>query len=314
MNYSRLLTNKDSVRHFFERVLQYDYETECSRSILSKVAEGEKGLLSFDERSQTLNSTAERGNEYYDNISRWRLRKKIISELFSLKRLSNDDDISLGMGGALPQSELKADKQAIIIIGLPASGKSTIATTIADDYGAVIIDSDYAKRKIPEFHENTYGATVVHEESSEITFGFSSNDGNLKSLYEKCLDESYNMVIPTIGHSPRGLLELAKKLKTDKKYDVHLISIELLKKDATIRAIKRFDITGRYVPLGLIFDQYGNNSILSYYYLRCKYFNEFKSFGALYNNVPQGQDPKCTDILGGSPIIKYEIGKNIVLF
>jgi hypothetical protein len=63
---------------------------------------------------------------------------------------------------------------------------------------------------------------------------------------------------------------LAKALKERNNYDIHLISVELTKKDAT-RAIKRFNKTKRYVPLGLIFDQYGNDSHLCYYYLRCKY-------------------------------------------
>ena len=70
---------------------------------------------------------------------------------------------------------------------LPASGKSTIANSIADLYGAYIIDSDFAKRKIPEFgHE--FGASIVHEESSIITFGSRKPKYNDEfSLYEFCV-------------------------------------------------------------------------------------------------------------------------------
>ncbi len=311
-NYSRLLRDKDSVRHFLNEVLEYDYSEY--RNILSNIVDGELGITqNSNAEFQTLNSTKVRNDEYLDTMSRWRLRKQIITELLCEKRLKNEEDIRLKHGGALPLSDLKSEKQAIIIIGLPASGKSSIASDIADDYGALILDSDYAKRKLPEFHSHLYGATIVHEESSQITFGFVNDRGRLKSVYETCLENGYNIVVPKIGESPQKILKLAKTLKEQNNYDIHLISIELTKKDATIRAIQRFNNTKRYVPLGLIFDQYGNDSHLCYYYLRCKYSSIFKSFGALSNKVPLGHRPICTDLFGDSPIKHYEQDYNLIL-
>lgn len=313
MAYSRLLTDKDLVRHFLSQVLEYDYLKDCE-NIVSHIVDGEIGITNkSNQESQTLTSTRLRNDNYIDDNSRWRLRKQIIEELIKTERLEDDEQISLGKGGILPLTEIKSDKQAIIIIGLPASGKSSIASNIADNYGAVILDSDFAKRKLPEFSDHIYGATIVHEESSQITFGFQNDRGKLKSVYEICLESGYNMVIPKIGESQKKIFHLAKTLKEQNNYDIHLISVELTKRDATIRAIKRFNNTKRYVPLGLIFDQYGNDSHLCYYYLRCKYPDLFKSFGALSNNVPLGQNPLCTDIFGdNSPVSNYNKDPNII--
>ncbi len=312
--YSRPLFNSDLLRHFLRTVLQYDYESNCKSNILERIATGEKNLASLTaDNSQTLHSTSERGDEFLDDTKRWALRKKIISELLSTTRPDNDDDINIGIGGALPKSALQSNKQAIIIIGLPASGKSTIASSIADEYGAIILDSDYAKRKIPEYYSKPHGATVVHEESSEIIFGFSENDGNLRSVYETCLEKGHNIIIPKIGQSAKNILNLSITLTETNKYDVHLISIELIKKEATIRALQRFDQTNRYVPLGMIFDHYGNDTMLSYYYLRTKHLANFKSFGALSTNVPLGEAPLCTDIIGESPLKKYQLNNKEIL-
>ena len=64
-----------------------------------------------------------------------------------------------------------ARKQAFVLIGLPASGKSSIAVDIADKYGALLLDSDLAKRKLPEYKVYPWGASLVNAESSLIVFG-----------------------------------------------------------------------------------------------------------------------------------------------
>lgn len=262
------------------------------------------GIVNFDYNSQTLNSTKFRDSKSLTEESRWALRTQIINELLTLKRLDDDEKITISKGGALPKTDLKSEKQAIIIIGLPASGKSTVASSIADEFGAVIIDSDYAKRKLPEFKKHLYGATIVHEESSQTTFGYKiENIDNVKSVYETCLEKNYNIVIPKIGQSPKSILKLAETLKNKNGYDVHLILIELMKRDATIRAIKRYYKTKRYVPLGLIFDGYGNDPCMCYYYLRSKYVDTFKSFGSLSTDIPFGTNPICSDFLKESPVL-----------
>lgn len=308
---SRPLNNKDLVDEFLARTLQFD--SKKTRGIIDKIVDGEIGVINSNIHPQTIQSTSFRDRRYKDDIKRWEMRKDILRELYSLKRLEDDEDIVAGKGGALPFADIKNNKQAIIITGLPASGKSTVAAKMAERYGAVIVDSDYAKRKMPEFKKHLYGATVVHEESSQLTFGFKiDNPDNVKSLYEMCLAKGQNIIIPKIGQSPGSIFKLAQTLKNENGYAVHLILVTLPKREATIRAIYRYNKTKRYVPLGLIFDGYGNDPTLCYWYLRCKFADHFQSFGCLSNDVPQGKDPVCTDMIGDSPAGIYEF-KELIL-
>lgn len=308
---SRLLNDKDLVEHFLIEVLKFDYKK--TKGIIDKIVDGEIGVINSNSQPQTIVSTKFRDRNCKDEICRWSLRKKIIKELYELSRLKDDEEIALNKGGAKPTIALKSDKQAFIIIGLPASGKSTVASDIADDFGAFIIDSDYAKRKLPEFKKHLYGANVVHEESSQITFGFKNdNVDNIKSLYEVCIEKEHNIIIPKIGQSPKSILKLATALNKENKYDVHLILVSLPKREATIRAIYRYKKTKRYVPLGLIFDGYGNDPTLCYWYLRSKHTSLFKSFGCISNDVPEGQKPVHTDVDGVSPVLKYQF-KDVIL-
>lgn len=309
-HYSRPLDSNKIVEDFLNITLQFDYSRDTKlKRIISKIVDGELGVSKFNVQSQTLSKKEMRDATYRDDNKRWDLRERIIRELFTKKRLDEDEKIALNKGGALPNAKVVSGKNAFILIGLPASGKSGIATKIAEDYGAVIIDSDFAKRKLPEFKDHLYGASIVHEESSQITFGFQNNPRKIQSLYELCIEKGHNIIIPRIGQNPVSLIELASVLTQKNGYKVHLVLVSLPKREATIRAVYRFAKTGRYVPLGLIFDGYGNDPSHCYYYLRCKHDKLFRSFGV----VSTSEDPrKHTDVKGASPVLKYKF-KNVIL-
>ncbi|MBW8685428.1 zeta toxin family protein [Chitinophaga rhizophila] len=256
--------------------------------------------------SQTLSHTRFRDRNFKEESQRWVLRKQIIKELLTLTRPDDDDTICLGHGGALPQSGIKADSQAYILIGLPASGKSTIASVIAERYGAVTIDADFAKRKLPEYANYTWGATIVHEESSRIATGFIENPRRLLSVYEAALEMNYNVVIPKIGQHADAILGMGNTLKAA-GYTVHLTLVSLFRREATIRALHRFNETGRYVPLGLIFDGYSNDPCLSYYMLKNMKQHIISSFGVISTDVPKGEPYKTIDLKGNNPAILYQI-------
>lgn len=304
--YARLLGNQVLVQHFLDEVLQHDFSDLTG--IESKIIQGEKGLSDFEIRDQTLHSKNYRVRQFKEEKSRQGLRTQIISELTTMARVDNDDDISLGKGGALPNSGILSEKKAFIIIGLPASGKSSISNKCAENYHAIIIDSDYAKRKIPEYYEYSWGASIVHEESSQIVAGFENNQ--MKSVFEYALEEGWNMVLPKIGQNPGAIIALSNTLR-DVGYTVHLTLISLLKRESAIRAVYRFNETKRYVPLGLIFDGYGNDPSLCYYLLKSRFKEVFESFGVISTNVAKGEDPITIDIEGEhNPALFYEIKEN----
>ncbi len=307
--YSRPLDTNKLVENFLNFSLQLDYTTDPKlKKIITQIVDGELGISKSATSTSTLSYEDMRDPKYRSEQSRWQLRQKIIDQLFTQTRLDNDEKISFKRGGALPQSGVKFQKQAYIIIGLPASGKSRIASDISESEGAIIIDSDFAKRKLPEFNNHLYGAAIVHEESSQIVNGFTNNPNNIKSLLEICIEKDSNIIIPKIGNNPESIIKLTKALKDKKGYETHLILVSLPKKEATIRAIYRYASSKRYVPLGLIFDGYGNDPSLCYYYLRCKYENLFSSFGVVSTNAA----PVYNDLKGNSPVNKYPFKDSIL--
>lgn len=310
---SRNLDTPLLIKHFLSVALNQD---DVPNDLIMKIKSGEAELKNIDNTPSTLTSTDHRLSPYITKNERWSLRKQIVKELIEQVREGDDDEISLGKGGAIPNSELKKDKKAIIVIGLPASGKSGIANRLSDKFGAVILDSDFAKRKFPEFENNPAGASLVHEESDELIFSYTKDDkpSNFKTLFEICCQESYNIVIPKIGHNSNSINLLAKKLKENFGYTVDLVLVSLDKKKATIRAMNRYINTGRYVPLSLIFDGYGNEPILTFYRLKDKMYEDkifIDTFGKISTDVEKDQNPKVLYSSENSPVIEiYNNNKN----
>ncbi len=304
--YLRNLLNKDLAEEFALNILDLE-ETEAEKAAyLIKKAER---LLKSTMNQSSLNTESERVSQFKTQTQREKLHKQIIEELFTLPRLDDDDKIKLGRdgGGALPKSgKVNEDKKAFIITGLPASGKSEFTSLLADEVGAIIIDSDYAKRKIPEYYEidAEYSANFVHKESSLLALGIGNND----SLFAKSLFLGYNMIIPMIGYDSEELFNFAKNLKQENDYEVHVILISLDRQKATQRAYYRFKKTKRYVPLSLIFDSYANEPILSYYRLQAnkKYSAVFRSFSKITNDVPINSVPQYINSTKYAPIKNQE--------
>ncbi|MGR5231707.1 zeta toxin family protein [Vibrio harveyi] len=267
-NYSRPLHDNQLAFDFATRVLDLENSIQLGDQI-QRVVTAEK-LLQSTTAESTLNNKKNRHPYYYTDEARRSLREQVFSELAFSNRLDNDDEIKLGKGGATCE-DLKLEGKAFIVIGLPASGKSSVASKIADFYNAAIIDSDFAKRKFPEY-TLPQGATVVHEESIAVTFG--SDSDNEPSVYEFFTNKKANIVIPKIGHDIDSVLGLRDALlkEGDSQYDeVHLILVSVDRKISTQRALNRFLKTDRYVPLGLVFDVYANDPTLTYYRVRdCK--------------------------------------------
>lgn len=248
----------------------------------------------------TLNNDSCRDARYRTQRDRENLRARIIEELSTLPRLDDDEEIKLGTGGAKPRDgDPRPERNAYIVTGLPASGKSTLVNKIADDLGAMIVDSDYAKRKFPEF-QSLAGAQLVHEESAMIVEGGEDEDGDEEeapSLIGYCIARGFNIVMPKIGHDPRSLIKLRDALRAG-GYTVHLTAVVLHRRDATLRAVHRFLETKRYVPLGRIFDIYANDPALTYYRFRVEHINnpgDWHSFGAVSSEGFQYKMLDCSN-------------------
>lgn len=305
LNFARLLQDQEQVFQFL--TISLGVKVEDYPDIVYDIITSEKGII---DGLQNPTSTVPkfRDRAYATDELRQELRKRIVDELFSDELLEDDDKIELGNGGARP-AKLRQDKQAFFLSGLPASGKSSVAAELAKQYGAMILDSDFAKRKLPEYSKYPWGASIVHAESSMIIFGDEAKTG-LTSLYSRAVTDENNIVIPKVGSEPDDIIPYCESLK-NAGYTVHLILVYLPKEKSTARALSRFHKSKRYVPLASIFDVYGSNPALTYFLLKNREPNFIDSYGIVNTDVSIGNPFLCTDIKNDSPAGKlYNIQKN----
>ena len=129
----------------------------------------------------------------------------------------------------------KKEGKVWLIVGVPASGKSTIANPLVEQNGAILIDSDEAKEKLPEFANGTL-ATAVHEESSKIA----------DSILMRAIQNNDNIVMPVVGKTMESLQRKINHFKAA-DYEVNLEYVDLPVEKAVQRVKSRFAETGRLV-------------------------------------------------------------------
>lgn len=166
-DFHRPLYHHTVASDFVEKVLGMSRTDPNFNVYVNKIVTEERSPFA---NSDTLNSGKARDKRYRTEQDRMPLRNRIVNEMLSMRRLADDEQVKLGHGGGLPLAGIQSQRKAFYVMGLPASGKSSICGSICDMYGAVLLDSDLIKRKLPEFKRKK-GASLVHEESSVMTMG-----------------------------------------------------------------------------------------------------------------------------------------------
>lgn len=162
-----------------------------------------------------------------------------------------------------------------------------MSSQLSNRFGAIILNSDYAKRKFPEYKLD-YGAIIVHEESSVVVFGGRDEFVTEPSVLQYAIRKGCNIIIPKIGDVCEKVFEFSESLNK-LGYEIHLILVRLDRSKATQRAFNRFIKTGRYVSISMIFDVYGNEPTITFYNLTREGQGIFKSYTMLSLDVPLGQ-------------------------
>lgn len=130
---------------------------------------------------------------------------------------------------------VRQDKEATILIGPPASGKSYFGEQIAAKHHAAIVDPDDAKKMFKEYRGGI-GANAVHEESGVLA----------GAVQARLMASGTNMVFPKVGKSRESIQTLTKTLKT-LGYRVNLVNMDVHQDEAFKRSTKRFLQTGRMI-------------------------------------------------------------------
>ena len=173
-------------------------------------------------------------------------------------------------------------KRLDIIVGLPASGKSSVfADTISQIYQSRLIDSDEAKKLIPEYNDG-WGSSVVHEESKNIS----------ARHLEQCRWDGENIVLPKVGGDMEKMRELVTQFKAS-GYQVYCHYVDLSREKTLARMITRFLTDGRYLRPVLI-DKYNNRqdgNKIEAVYEALKKGEMLNGYSKWSNDVRQGEQP-----------------------
>lgn len=178
--------------------------------------------------------------------------------------------------------EIHHEKRLDIVIGLPASGKSSaVVEPVSELYKSRVIDSDEAKKLLPEFN-NGWGAGVVHKESQHIS------DRQLSTS----LKVGENITYPRVGGDCAELINIALLAKRH-GYSIYVHFNELDRNKALGRLMSRFLETGRYIKPELV-TKYGGSIHETYETLKSR-TDLISGYSKWSNDVPLGCRPKLLE-------------------
>lgn len=173
----------------------------------------------------------------------------------------------------------RADREAHLVLGPPAAGKSTLSDRVAAAAGARIIDSDDAKALLPEF-EAGVGAAAVHEESARLA----------ALAADETLRRGENMVLPLIGKTYDGVAARIDEL-AQSGYSVYIHLVDLPTDKAVARAVRRFAETGRLVDPEYV-RSVGDKPRDTFARLLDAYQGKIGGYAHVSNDVPIGEPPR----------------------
>lgn len=224
-------------------------------------------------------------------------REQIEDHVFEI--LTNYGSVSLdddgkpqvdGAGNTIYNGDVERGSRLDIVIGLPASGKSSaIVDTISNTNKSMLIDNDEAKRFFPEFNKG-WGAGVVHAESQMVE----------RSVYLDALNSGKNIVLPKVGSDAAKLIQDYILPAKNKGYKVNVHFVDLDRSKALGRMLNRFIHKGRYLAPELI-DKYVNerdgNRIARSFEQLCK-SSMIDGISRWDNDVGFGMPPKLKQTKG----------------
>ena len=209
------------------------------------------------------------------------MRKQKAQEYLERGSWVSDSDIVDEFSKGKYSGSVRRESKVTLVIGLPASGKSSAAVNpISKYFGARVLDSDDIKGMLPEY-DNGYGSGYVHEESKLI----------LREVEREALLRGENIVIPIVGGELEGLKNRINAFN-EIGYEVSLSICELSSPKAIGRALYRFAKDDRFIPIEVLYG-YQNKPTENYYALLGDENEKHKisSYAELSTDVKIGERP-----------------------
>ena len=219
-----------------------------------------------------------------------------LSMLWEMKSARLDDD-----GTVCYDGDVEKNRRLDIVIGLPASGKSSaVVDIISHIHKARIVDNDEAKKTLTKFFDNGFGADLVHAESQMIS----------EYQLEHCLRKGENIVIPKVGGSIDSIQRIINRAALCGYEDINVHYVELPRNKAMGRMLRRLVEQNRYLSPELIqkYDNDKDGNKISKTFDILKQRSEVKGYAKWNNDVEHGKRPVLVEHKGISDIETIRAG------
>ena len=214
----------------------------------------------------------------------------ILNNYGSVKVDDKGDSVVDSHGNTVYNEDVEQGSRLDIVIGLPASGKSSaIVDKISYEHKAKLIDNDEAKRLFPEFNKG-WGANTVHLESQMVE----------REVFKAALKRHDNIVMPKVGSDADKLIKDYISLAKKEGYKVNVHYVDLDKNKTMGRMLRRFIHKGRYLSPRLI-DKYVNEregNKIAKAYEALKEMGAADGFSKWNNDVGIGEQPILVESIG----------------
>ena len=183
-----------------------------------------------------------------DTPERKQLREEIKSDFLSLGSARTESVDENGKAHYVYDGELKSEYKMELVLGLPASGKSTRVTDPdSEEMGAFIMDCDVIKAMLPEYKES-YGcaADAVHFE------GYTMMQETIKNFTEGDL-KGTNIILPVVSSDFDDLMENTIKPFEDADYDVRVKFCPAEPNESAARVVARELEGGQLINSTVVF-------------------------------------------------------------
>ncbi|MDO4938748.1 MAG: zeta toxin family protein [Lachnospiraceae bacterium] len=235
-----LIIKTQEARELYDRIMAGDYPTVEEMQNSSTIAQIDR--LS-DYYTELYGITAE-----IDTPERRELREKIKEEFLSTGSARLVTDETTGSSSYVYDGDIETGYWAELVLGLPASGKSTRATDPdSEKMKAFIFDCDVIKELIPEYQESFGGAAnSVHAESEMI------QQSALVSFTEG-ENKGKNIIFPVVAVDVDDLFRTFITPMEEAGYTVKVKFMECELNASIARNLARELRTGRIIHSSVVF-------------------------------------------------------------
>ena len=236
-----LIIETDEARELYTRIKNEDYpdvEELKNSNVVAQIDE----LSAFGKAKYGITSEI-------DTPERDKLREDVLKKFLAIGSARTESvDEETGRAKYVYDGPLNKDYEMELVLGLPASGKSTrVSDPDSEEMGAFILDCDVIKELIPEYQESHgIAADAVHMESMMIM------DNAVKAFTEGDM-KGTNIVLPLVADDFDSLMENYIKPFEEAGYNVRAKFVDCEVNVSMARNLARELETGRIINSAVVF-------------------------------------------------------------